>query len=85
MTTQYYITSVADLLKVPPDRRKACVQELLLSLDLVDLANGDSNDVQPQTMVWTDDGDPSITLEANGETLLTLKVEPATLPEQKEQ
>jgi hypothetical protein len=84
VTTQYYITSVADLLKVPADRREACAKELLLLLDLVDLANGDSDDVQPQAMVWTDDGDKSVTLEANGETLLMLKVEPAT-PAGKEQ
>ena len=75
MSTTYRLERIVDLLKIPVDRREACVSEILLGLSLVELA-----DAEPYAdgMVWTDDGDRSVSLIApDGKEQLKLEVKDA--------
>lgn len=74
MSNSYTITTIADLLLVPADRREACVKEILLSLLTAELALGDDAAKAFREMTWTDDGDRSQTLRVNGQDMLHLKV-----------
>ncbi len=74
--TTYEIDRISDLLKVPIERREACLRELEYALALHDLAFGEkSADVEIGKIRWTDDGNSSVTLRDNsGEDVLMLKV-----------
>lgn len=76
MAVVYEIDRIADLLKVPTDRRDACLRGLQYALELHELAFGEaaaSVDIGP--MRWTDDGNKSCTLhDSGGKPLLTLEV-----------
>ena len=51
------------------------MHELLLALSLQEFAFGeDREDVEAKGVLWTDDGDHSVSLEANGQHLLKLEV-----------
>lgn len=68
----YKIDRIEDLLKVPADRRAACVRELLYALELLEFSGAES---LGQPMDWTDDGDASATLYgADGEQIVKLRV-----------
>lgn len=74
--TTYEIDRIADLLKVPLDRRAACLRELEYALALHEFAYGEeaaSVDLGP--MQWTDDGNKTTTLQdSSGQPVLTLEV-----------
>lgn len=72
----YRLTTLADLLAVPIERRAACLRELEYALDLYDFAFGDSPEPKPEfSVVWTDDGNKSVDLTTtDGEPLLRLEV-----------
>lgn len=74
--TTYEIDRIADLLKVPIERRKACMRELEYGLALHELAFGDeAASVEIGPMRWTDDGDKTCTLhDSSGKPVLTLEV-----------
>lgn len=76
MPTTYEIDRVADLLRVPIERRTACLRELEYGLALHELAFGEkAADVEIGPMRWTDDGDKTCTLlNASGKQVLTLEV-----------
>ena len=74
MSTVYEIRTIADLLTVPSDRREACLSDLRTWLDLMDIVHGDTPWLAVDRMFWTDDGDHSVSLEANGQQLLKLEV-----------
>lgn len=77
----YKIRYVADLLKVPSDRREACVRNILYALELVEFANGDSDAIEVTGIDWIDDGNLSSTLNINGADALTLAIESSREPE----
>lgn len=73
--TTYQLRSLHDLLKVPADRREACVQDILYSLAVHELVFGDQafqNEIGE--LAWCDDGrhDVEIT-DAAGDVVLSLK------------
>jgi hypothetical protein len=71
----YSLTTIADLLLVPADRREACMRDLLYALATNELAFGEhARAVLKLPVLWLDDDSPSCTIKANGETLLTLEV-----------
>lgn len=74
--TTYEIDRISDLLKVPIERRDACLREIEYALALHDLAFGEkSATVEIGPIRWTDDGNSSVTLRDNsGEDFLMLKV-----------
>ena len=76
MPTTYEIDRVADLLRVPIERRTACLREVEYALALHELAFGEkAADVEIGPMRWTDDGDKTCTLhDASGKPVLTLEV-----------
>lgn len=76
MPTTYEIDRIADLLRVPIERRTACLREVEYALALHELAFGEkAADVEIGPMRWTDDGDKTCTLhDANGKPVLTLEV-----------
>lgn len=74
--TTYEIDRIADLLKVPIERRRACLRELEYALALHELVFGeDAASVEIRPMRWTDDGDIACTLyDSSGKPCLTLDV-----------
>lgn len=74
--TTYEIDRIADLLKVPTERREACLRELQYALELHELAFGEEAvavDIGP--MRWTDDGNKTCTVhDSSGKPILTLEV-----------
>lgn len=73
MSLTYKLVTVADLLKVPPERRGACMRELEDALALMDLVVGEEGKISTQGFTWCDDGDPKSTIKV-GEEELTLQV-----------
>lgn len=53
MASTYEIEHISDLLKVPVERRAACLHELEIALALCELAFGEQASVGPFS--WTDD------------------------------
>jgi len=72
----YEIDRIADLLRVPIERREACLRQLEYALALHEFAFGErAAEVEIGPMRWTDDGDKSCTLhDREGKPLLTLEV-----------
>ncbi|WP_293000089.1 hypothetical protein [Nevskia sp.] len=72
----YRLTTIADLLKVPADRREDCVRGLLYALLTQEIAFGDdAGSMLRDGITWTDDGDLSVSLRcADGEELATLNI-----------
>lgn len=78
---RYALTTIADLLQVPCDRREACMRDVLLSLDTAELAFGERASAALRwPMTWIDDGGSNVTMQAGGETLLTLEIQKAPAP-----
>lgn len=76
MNETYDIVTVADLLKVPSERRRACLLQLELALELAEFAGGEGGPIEVHGFRWTDDGDRSIhVVQPDGSVPLTLKVE----------
>lgn len=71
----YQIQTLTDMLKVPAERRAAMFRELELALLTHEFAFGEDAEKAMCTMTWTDDGDRTVDISANGKPLLTLKVE----------
>lgn len=65
----YSIDRIGDLLAVPADRREACMRDILLALDLLELAAGDNQAEITAPIQWTDDDDPRINLDLGYDTL----------------
>jgi hypothetical protein len=74
MADTYNLVTISDLLKVPIDRREDCVRDLLYALALADLTFGEIDGVTIEQWPWTDDGDHSVSINVNGEEMLTLKI-----------
>lgn len=74
--TTYEIDRITDLLKVPIERREACLRELEYALALHELAFGEEAvDVEIGPMRWTDDGNKTCTVhDSSGKPILTLEV-----------
>lgn len=73
--TTYDIDRIADLLKVPIDRRAACLREIEYALALHELAFGEeAASVEIWPMRWTDDGNKTTIHDNNGKPFLTLEV-----------
>jgi hypothetical protein len=71
----YELTTLADLLLVPIDKREACMRDLLYGLATLELAAGEhARAVLNLPMTWCDDDSANVTIQANGEPLLTLEV-----------
>lgn len=73
MGESYQLETISDLLKIPPNRLSACLRDLEYGIQMAHFVIGD----QPSTFdgfVWTDDGDHSVNVSVNGETLCTLAV-----------
>ena len=67
----YRLDRIVDLLQVPVGRREQCLKELLLAVDMLELAEAKA--LGPFS--WTDDGDMSCTLkDPNSEDELKLEV-----------
>lgn len=67
MAQTYHIATIQDLLKVPPDRRRACFEEIELALLVLELL-ADGHPVKLlDGFAWRDDGDKSQDLSINGE------------------
>jgi len=74
MDNVYHLTTIHDLLKVPADRREACMHDLLIALLMHELAFGEQAQATAiGTLAWMDDGkhDVEVTDEA-GDRLLSL-------------
>lgn len=73
--TTYEIDRIADLLKVPIDRRATCLREIEYLLALHELACGEGADgVEVGPILWADDGNKTCTLhDGSGEPVLTLE------------
>lgn len=67
MSDTYHLVTIADLLKVPLERRSACLQELEYSLALMDLMTGNEGTITTSGFTWTDDGERKSTINVNGE------------------
>lgn len=56
MADSYELTTIADLLKVPTDRRESCVLELLKHLESLEFIGGEGGAKLDLPVVWYDDG-----------------------------
>ncbi len=72
----YHLSSIADLLDVPADRREACLRDLLTVLELQEFVFGDdAKAAVVMPMDWTDDGSPDVCLtDGRGNPLITLAI-----------
>lgn len=67
MAMNYQIVTIEDMLKIPPDRRRACFEEIELALLALELL-ADGHPVKLLNgFAWCDDGDKSQDLSINGE------------------
>jgi CO dehydrogenase/acetyl-CoA synthase delta subunit len=71
---QYRIDRVADLLEVPAEKRHECIRQLEYALELHEFAYGERAAEVQFVATWTDDGSKDVSLELNGEPLLTLAI-----------
>ena len=70
----YEIRTINDLLKVPADRRDACLKGIKLALVAAEFAVGSEN-ASIECVTWTDDDDQSVTaVDQDGVNLFALKV-----------
>lgn len=71
--TTYKLATIADLLKVPGERREDCVREILYLLALTELAG--TQEVMAEGLLWTDDGDKSVSInDTTGKPFLKLSI-----------
>jgi len=76
---RYELSKISDLLKVPADRRSACLAQLELCLDTAELLYGEKAEDALKSIEWTDDADHSVAVNQNGEEgAYLLKVTEAT-------
>jgi len=76
MKPTYEINRVSDLLRVPVERRAACLRELEIALALSDLAF-DQDDAKPDSFVfrWCDDRDGHCEItDHDGAQIISLEV-----------
>lgn len=76
MGESYQLETISDLVtKIPPDRLSACLRDLEYAIQMAHFVAGD---VSPMPgfgdFVWTDDGDHSVNMTANGKPLCSLVV-----------
>lgn len=75
MTESYRLETIADLIKIPPEKLSACLRDLEYALELAHLAGGeDAASMDLHGFVWTDDNNHSVDMTANGKPFLTLEV-----------
>lgn len=76
MSAVYRLATIADLLKVPVDRREQCFRNLEYALALHELAWGErAIEAGLQHIEWTDDGKmDSTAAEPDGTEILTMKI-----------
>lgn len=76
MSNIYHLTTIHDLLKVPMDRREACMRDMLYALALHELAFGEQAiETGIGTMAWTDDGKHDISVsDTEGAPVLSMRV-----------
>lgn len=68
--TTYRLTSIADVLLVPADRRETLFKELHLALLTLELALGDeARSAFRPPFVWTDDGRQDVSIKMGREEL----------------
>lgn len=72
----YTLNKISDLLKVPAKRRKACVEAILIGLDMHELAFCNLPvKLEWSWMEWTDDGDGTYSLiNPDGTEALSVRV-----------
>jgi len=71
----YRVETISDIFSIPSERRQAFFKELEMTCALHELAFGDAIPAPMNAIVWTDDGNPSISFcEQGGEHLFTLEV-----------
>jgi hypothetical protein len=69
----YKLTTMGDLLTIPPDRLEECLNDLLFGIELMRFANPNAVPDDLPYMVWTDDGNHIVNLNnLEGKTMLTL-------------
>lgn len=66
MAETYHIATIQDLLKVPPERLRACLDQIELAVHTLQLTTGNKARL-PDGITWTDDGDNSVDLQINDE------------------
>lgn len=71
----YRIETISDLLKVPGEKRTACLREIEYSLSLHELAYGEEAEkVDMGAILWTDDGIKTVSLNDKDGPIVTLEV-----------
>lgn len=72
MSETYKLERIVDLLQVPTERREQCLKEILIGLELAELADA----VLMGPIAWTDDGDLSCALtDSNGNAIISLEAQ----------
>lgn len=71
----YEISTLADLFKVPLDRRQAMFRDMEYAMAMAEFTFTDRAGELFTGLVWTDDGDHSVNVtDKDGETILSLQV-----------
>ena len=74
MVKPYEIRTISDLLKVPADRRAACLRAIEYSLEVYELTFGIET-IGLEVLHWTDDENMSIQIQdEHGDDIVKLKV-----------
>lgn len=74
MKREYEISTLQDMLAVPPERRAAMLHELEFGLLSYEFAFGENAEKAPFTFIWIDDGHNSVTMyDQTGQEFLKLE------------
>jgi hypothetical protein len=76
MAETYKLVTISDLLNIPLDRLDVCLRDLAYAVCMAHFVAGCGAKPVMEGIVWTDDGDHSVRVTANGEPLFTLEVRP---------
>jgi hypothetical protein len=76
MGEAYKLVTISDLLNIPLDRLDACLRDLAYAVCMAHFVAGSEGKPEMSEVIWTDDGDHSVKVTANGEPLFTLDVRP---------
>ena len=75
MADVYELNTIADLLKIPPEKLGDCLRDIEYAIDLCHLAGGEhAAGMSFDSFKWTDDGKHDVDMAMNGEPLLKLSV-----------
>lgn len=75
MSEVYELATIADLLKIPPDKLSECLRDIEYAINLCHFAGGDeAAGMSFDAFTWTDDGKHSVNMAMNGEPFLSLDV-----------